>query len=79
MRVTPNPKSKMLANAIVGGVGLGIPPNSSTPPEGMATVVLFVPMNQVAGKNAIDIQRDLGLPWFARGGPAVWFDELGVK
>lgn len=78
MRVIPNPQSRMLANAVVGGSGLGIPPDS-TPPAGMAVVVLYVPIEQMVGKNPVDIQRDLGLPWYAEGGPAVWFDEMGIS
>jgi hypothetical protein len=60
-RTIPNPNSRLLANAIVGGVGLGMPP-ASTPPEGMATVLLYVPTSLVAGKTPIEIQDDLGLP-----------------
>lgn len=75
MRIIPNPKSKILANAVVGGAGLGCPPDVSAP-AGMGIIMLYVPLDQVVGKSLIDIQRDLGLPWFAEGGPAIWFYEL---
>lgn len=76
MRVTPNPKSTLLANAVVGGVGLAIPPDSD-PPAGMAVLVLFVPLHEVDGKNPIEIQQDLGLPWAVEDGSSAWLDELG--
>lgn len=77
MRTSPNQASKLLANAVVAGVGIGTPPIEA-PPDGMAVVLLFVPMNQVIGKTVMDIQADLGLPWYAAGGEPVWFDELGI-
>jgi hypothetical protein len=75
MRITPNPKSMILANAVVGGAGLGSPPEI-TAPAGMGTVILYVPIDCVVGKTPIDIQNDIGLPWFVEDGPAIWFDEM---
>lgn len=75
MRNIPNPHSQMLACAIVGGAGLTLPPKVDVP-EGMAAVVLFVPMEHVIGKSPIEIQEDLGLPWYCNGGSPAWFDEL---
>lgn len=78
MRTIPNPKSQLLAGAIVGGVGLTAPRNA-TPPEGMGLVLLYVPLEELADKNPLDIQADLGLPWFCHNGPPMWLDELGEK
>jgi len=61
MRVIPNPKSRMLAQALVGGAGLSLPPHV-TPPNGMALVLLYVPLNEIVGKNPAQIQADLGDP-----------------
>lgn len=44
----------------------------------MAAVVLFVPMEQMIGKSAIEIQHDLGLPWHMENSKPVWFDEMGL-
>lgn len=74
MRKTPNPASNILATAVVGGAGLAIPPMLNTPPKGMAAIVLYVPVEHIAGKTVIDIQRDIGLPWHVEGGPGMWFD-----
>lgn len=75
-KTTPNPESKMLAQAVVGGVGLSIPPDAGTPPEGMAAVLLYVPLSLVNAKSPIDIQADLGLPWSGPAGEPIWFDSL---
>jgi len=75
MRTMPNPHSELLVGAIVGGAGLTLPPEQEVP-EGMAAVVLFVPMEKMLGKSPMDIQDDLGLPWHMEGGNPVWFDEL---
>lgn len=77
MRKTPNEASQMLASAIVGGAGLTLPPGVAVP-DGMAAVVLFVPMEQMIGKSAIEIQHDLGLPWHMENSKPVWFDEMGL-
>jgi hypothetical protein len=76
-RKTPNPESKLLANAIVGGAGLGMP--GVTPPPGMAAVLLYVPIGEMLNKNIFEMQADLGLPWHAEGGDPVWFDEVMKK
>lgn len=78
MRAIPNPNSKILAGAIVGGVGMTAPPNAK-PPEGMGLVMLYVPLQELAGKNPLDLQADLGLPWYNHSGPPVWLDELVAK
>lgn len=75
MRKVPNAESSILAKAIVGGVGLTPPPKIDVP-AGMATVVLFVPMSEIAGKTPIELQANLGLPWYFHGGDPVWLDEL---
>lgn len=74
-RKTPNPESKMLARAIVGGAGMGMPGVDS--PPGMGAVLLFVPLDEIAGKSPQDVQADLGLPWASGDeGEGVWFDEM---
>ena len=77
MRIIPNPKSNMLSNAVVGGVGLSLPPDATTP-DGMAAIVLYVPIDQILGKNPMELQLDLGIPWYTEGGPPSWFDEMGI-
>lgn len=72
-RQIPNPKSEILANALVGGTGLGPMPPGIEPPEGMATVVLYVPEDQIAGKGPLEIQKDLGIPWNLNNGDKHWF------
>ncbi|WP_321944386.1 hypothetical protein [Paraburkholderia tropica] len=74
-RRIPNQNSSLLAHAVIGGVGLGAPPVEEAP-SGMATLVLYVPLETVLGKSPPDIQDDLGLPWHLVGGDPVWFDEL---
>lgn len=74
LRVTPNPQSQLLNLAVIGGAGLSLPPDT-TVPEGMAAVLLFVPINCMIGKTIPEIQTDIGLPWFADGGESFWFDE----
>lgn len=77
MRATLNPQSEILSNAVVGGAGLSVPADATTP-DGMAAIVLYVPIDHILGKNPMELQRDMGLPWYAEGGPAIWFDEIGV-
>lgn len=78
-RVIPNPHSKLLSKAVVGGAGLILPPAIQIP-EGMAMVLLLVPMEEILGKTMPEIQDDLGIPWHDEGGPdesiGVWLDEL---
>ena len=74
MQVIPNPKSKLLAQSIVGGAGLTLPPQV-TPPSGMALILLYVPLNEIAGKNPAQIQADLGIPWSLNHGQPYWFEE----
>lgn len=68
----PNPKSKLLTNAVVASVGMGLPPVINTP-DNMAAIVLFVPIEELHGKSAPEIQDDLGLPWHVEGGGKYWF------
>lgn len=70
----PNPDSQLLANAVIGGAGLGLPPVADAP-EGMATVVLYVPVTEIVGKTMPEIQADLGLPWHIAGGGQYWFNK----
>lgn len=65
--------SKMLAKAVVGGAGMGIPPGACEPPAGMGAVVLFVPLDAMAGMSPIEMQADMGLPWAGPGGEPCWF------
>jgi hypothetical protein len=74
-RAIPNPSSALLSKAVVGGVGLELPPEISAPP-GMAMVLLFVPMEEVTTRSMPELQEDLGLPWSDQNGNPVWFDEL---
>lgn len=75
---TPNPESRLLAGAIIGGAGLGVPPGEA--PPGMAAVLLYVPIECVVGKSPIELQADLGLPWIASDDDGnwegIWLDEL---
>lgn len=73
-RKSPNPTSTLLPNAVVGGCGMGVPPDSD-PPPGMGVVLLYVPLGLVVGKSPPEIQRDLGLPWSVEGGGSYWFDD----
>ena len=74
-RTTPNPNSVLLRNAVVGGAGLGLPPNSA-PPPGMGVLLLYVPLAQLTTMTPPDIQNDVGLPWAVETGGSAWFDEL---
>lgn len=73
-RKSPNPHSKLLEKAVVGGAGMSLP--GVTPPQGLGVVLLYVPLSEVLGKSAIDMQSDLGIPWHCEGGQPVWFDDL---
>lgn len=75
LRKIPNPESSILKNAVIGGAGLDVPPNSS-PPEGMGVILLYVPLSQLTTMSPPDMQQDLGLPWGVEGGGAVWFDDF---
>lgn len=75
-RVIPNPHSTLLQHAVVGGAGLGIPPQMQIPP-GYAAVVLLVPANLLTSMNPIEIQSDLSMPWTdGTAGPGVWFEDF---
>jgi hypothetical protein len=76
-RITPNPKSHLLKQSVIGGAGIGFPPDMAIPP-GMGIVLLYVPVSTISGMSPPDIQQDLGLPWSGNDGSEVWFDELGV-
>lgn len=77
MRLITNPQSKLLSKAIVGGTGLSLPPNARAP-DGMAMVLLLVPMDEIIGKSMSEIQTDLGLPWHFESGAGAWLDDLSV-
>ena len=74
-RVIPNPSSKLLSQAVVGGIGLGLPLDLEIPP-GLACLMLLVPAEAIHLKSPIDLQDDLGLPWSGDGGAPMWFDEF---
>lgn len=75
-RVVPNPHSKLLQHAVVGGAGLGVPPQMQIPP-GCAAIVLFVPANLLTSMNPFEIQSDLSMPWSdGTAGPGVWFEDF---
>lgn len=76
-RTIPNPKSTLLAQAVVGGAGLFVPGEQLVPPEGKAAVLLYVPIDQMAGKSLPELQADLGLPWSMTDGAPYWFDQQG--
>lgn len=73
-KIIPNPHSQILSKACVGGVGLCIP-KPETPPDGFAAVVLYIPIESINGKTAVDIQKDLGLPWYCDGNDPVWLED----
>lgn len=75
-RSIPNTNSILLRHAIIGGAGLGLPPGELKAPQGMAMVVLLVPLKQITGMSPPEIQQDLGLPWSGSQGEPLWFDEL---
>lgn len=72
---TLNVNSEMLAKAVVGGAGLGLPPGAGIPPRGMGAVLLYVPLSAMAGKTPVEMQADMGLPWAGEEGEPVWFPE----
>lgn len=74
-REIPNSQSKLLSKAVIGGAGLSIPPDLQVP-EGMAMVLLLVPIAEMVGKSMPELQADMGLPWHLEDGDGVWFDEL---
>lgn len=74
-RNIPNPNSKLLSKAVIGGAGLSLPPDTQVP-DGMAMVLLLIPMEEIIGKSMPELQDDIGLPWHLEGGEGVWFDEL---
>ena len=74
-RQTPNPNSTMLAEAIVGGAGIDLPPDMDVP-VGMGAILLYVPLEHMVGKSMPQIQADLGLPWSAGDGQGFWFSDL---
>lgn len=77
-RPIPNPTSKILSNAVVGGAGMGMP--GVEMPKGMGAVLLFVPLTEMQGKSPIELQADLGLPWACEDESGncsgMWFDEI---
>jgi hypothetical protein len=74
MSTQPNPKSTILANAIIGGAGIGLPPEQSAP-RGMGCVLLYTPVGGIIGKSIIEIQQDVGLPWcMGNDGAGFWFE-----
>lgn len=69
------PNSKILTQAVVGGIGLSLPPGSTTPPKGMACVVLFVPAEAIKGMSPIEMQADMGIAWSGENGAPFWFPQ----
>ncbi len=68
------------AHAIIGGAGMGTPPEKVIP-KGMGVIVLHVPFEKISGKSLPELQNDLGLPWFSsdeegNNATGIWFDEL---
>lgn len=72
-RKVPNPESKLLARALVGGAGILVPQGAIEPPPGMGAIILYVPLEDVC-KDPLEIQADLGIPWSMDGQP-YWFDQ----
>jgi len=72
-RKVPNPTSRLLSSALVGGAGLALPADAFNPPPGMGAILLYVPLEEVC-KNPLEIQADLGIPW-SMGGDPYWFDQ----
>lgn len=73
-RQTPNPGSKLLQHAIIGGGGIRMPAETEAP-DGMAVILLYVPIELMAGKTLPQIQSDIGLPWANQDGEPVWMDR----
>lgn len=71
-----NANSKLLAHAVIGGAGIGVPPVA--PPQGMATVLLYVPATELVGLSPVEIQAGIGLPWSMDGEP-FWFPQNATK
>lgn len=69
----PNHESRLLRQAVVGGAGLGRPPEFQVP-AGKAAVFLHVPIEIMLGYSLPELQQDLGLPWSDEHGNPVWFD-----
>lgn len=77
--VKPNPQSAILANAIVGGAGIGLPPER-TAPKNMGCILLYAPIGHIVGKSVMDLQKDIGLPWcMGDEGAGYWFDGEPVS
>ncbi len=72
-RVSPN--SEILRNAIIGGMGMELPPWPSIPPPGMWLVLLYIPLGYVLANSMNAIQNDLGLPWHCEDGEPAWLDD----
>jgi len=72
-RTVPNPMSKLLRQAVIGGAGIALPPDMA-PPAGKAMVLLYVPIGELASLAITDIQSDLGIPWSDQDGNPVWLD-----
>ncbi len=68
--IVPNLKSDILSKASVIGCGV-----SEASPTGFATLSLLVPLDSIEGKNPVEIQKDLGLPWADKDGNGFWFEE----
>lgn len=49
-----------------------LPPSHRSPPKGMGAVVLYVPLEVILDKSVIEMQADLGLPWFDPHEEPVW-------
>jgi hypothetical protein len=76
-RVIPNPESKLLKMAVIGGAGSAVPCGCE-PPPGMGVLLLYVPLNQLARMALPAIQADVGLPWAVEGGGSAWFSDIAM-
>ena len=78
VRQVPNSGSKILKNALVGGVGdIKSLSTLSPPPQDHVALVLYMPRHMIDGMTPVHIQEDLGLPWMVEGEvEGAWFDDL---
>lgn len=71
----PRDQNRFFEQAVVGGAGMGIPPGSGTPPDGMGVVLLYVPLAVMDGKSPIEMQAEMSLPWSGPNGEPFWFPQ----
>ena len=79
--LTPNPNSTILKHAIIASVGIGAEEGDSDLPAGYGTLVLYVPLDELVGKDIQQLQDDIGLPWRCTDSkaPGIWIRELMAK